>query len=229
MNNHDNQLPAITIIGITGGSGAGKSHLSKKLQEMFPDEVAVIPCDAFFRSLGPEDAARMDRGEHNLDDPDAIEFELLVKVVRDLKEGREEVEVPVYDFAAHVRKRDVQKIASKALVVVEGIFVLNNPELAKLMDVKFFVDCDADVRLGRRIARDVVERGRTLQGVVDQYFRFVKPCFDRFIEPVKAQADVVLDGGKDENEFLVTNSKANVRSSDFSTLISLAKRPTRFP
>jgi uridine kinase len=187
----------VFVLGVAGGTGSGKTTVARALLDRLPAGAAVlIDQDAYYRdrsALPPEK-----RLEVNFDHPDAIETELLVAHLGELREGRA-VEVPQYDFREHVRRRETRPVAPAAVVVVEGILVLADPRLRALMDLKLFVDTDADVRLMRRMRRDMEERGRTFAQVREQYTATVRPMHLAFVEPSKRFADLIIpEGGRNE-------------------------------
>ena len=181
------------LIGIAGGTGSGKSTLARLLKEYFGDELTVISHDNYYkRQVGK---TYEERAAVNYDHPDAFETELLVEHLKKLRRG-EAVDCPVYSFVDHNRTDEVVRIAPSKVVIVEGILIFCDPALRDLFDIKIFVDTDADVRILRRIMRDVKERGRTIDSVVEQYLTTVKPMHEQFIEPSKRYADIiVLEGG----------------------------------
>lgn len=181
------------IIGIAGGTGSGKTTVVNKIISLLPPgEVTVIPQDSYYKDLSgmpPEERCKV-----NFDEPAAIEWSLLVEHLRQLREGRS-VEMPVYSYLTCTRHKETERIEPRDVVIVEGILVLNDPTLRKMMDVKVFVDADADDRLIRVIARDCVERGRTPQAVIDRYQDVLKPMHEMYIEPSKRHADLIVPQG----------------------------------
>lgn len=185
------------IIGIAGGTGSGKSTVVRKIVESLPREgVAVIPQDCYYRDnphIPLEERLKM-----NYDEPASIEWPLLVKNLNDLKAGRA-IEMPTYDFITCSRQKETVHIEPQEVVVVEGILVLCDKELREMMDVKVFVDADADKRLIRVIQRDCVERNRTPQMVIDRYRETLKPMHELYIEPSKRYADLIIPQGGHNN------------------------------
>ncbi|MCT4601947.1 MAG: uridine kinase [Marinifilum sp.] len=181
------------IIGIAGGTGSGKTTVVRKIIEKLPQgEVAVLPQDSYYR-----DNAHLpleERQEINFDHPRSVEFELLVEHIRQLKNG-EAIDQPIYSYLTCLRSDETIKVEPKEVVIVEGILALTHPELRELMDLKIFVDCDADDRLNRVIKRDIVERGRSVNKVLDRYEKTVKPMHLQFIEPSKRYADIIVPQG----------------------------------
>lgn len=181
------------IIGIAGGSGSGKSTVVKKVTRLLPkDSVVVIPQDAYYKDnghLSPEERARI-----NFDHPSSIEFNLLVKHLDMLKEGKS-IEMPIYSYLTCARAKETITIQPKPVIIVEGILILTNPRMRDRMDIKVYVDADADDRLMRVIRRDIEERGRSFIQVLDHYEKFVKPMHLLFIEPSKRYADIIVPLG----------------------------------
>lgn len=185
------------IIGVAGGSGSGKTTIAEAIaSKVGPDRAVLIQHDAYYRDLSPLDFE--ERVKVNFDHPDSLETALLVEQVRCLRDGHS-VERPVYDFAAHVRLAQCETIQPRPVIIVEGILVLVEPELRDLMDVRIFVDTDGDLRLARRLERDVAERGRSVRSVLDQYMKTVRPMHLQFVEPSKRYADVVIPEGYNSN------------------------------
>lgn len=185
------------VIGIAGGTGSGKTTFTENLVDMFKEDVAVIHHDNYYNVL--DDLSYEERCKVNYDHPDSFETKLMVEHIKKLKNG-ESIEEPVYDFTVHNRdKTKTITLEPKKILIIDGILVLENKELCDLMDLKIFVDTDADIRLGRRILRDMTERGRSLESVLTQYQATVKPMHDKFVEPSKKNADIViLEGGKNK-------------------------------
>ncbi|MCC8119839.1 MAG: uridine kinase [Bacteroidales bacterium] len=181
------------VIGIAGGTGSGKTTVVNSIIKSFaPGEVAVIPQDSYYKDSSHIPVEL--RQKINFDEPAAIEWPLLVDQLKALKEGRA-IEMPTYSYITCTRQPETVRVEPTDVVIVEGILVLNDPELRKLMDVKVFVDADADERLIRVIARDCIERGRTPQMVIDRYEGVLKPMHNQYIEPSKKYADIILPQG----------------------------------
>ena len=181
------------IIGIAGGSGSGKSTVVNQIIRHLPkDTVAVIPQDAYYRDNGHLSAE--ERARINFDHPSSIEFNLLIKQLDALKTGSS-VEMPVYSYVTCARSKETIPVFPKEVIIVEGILVLTNPRLRKRMDIKIYVDADGDDRLMRIIRRDIEERGRSFQQVLQHYEKFVKPMYLQFIEPTKRYADIIVPQG----------------------------------
>ena len=184
----------ILVIGIAGGTGSGKTTLMRSLTEKFGGNIAVISHDNYYKAH--DDMPMEDRAKLNYDEPAAFDTDMLVEHLRLLKQGRT-IHCPVYDFSVHNRTKETIEIEPKKVIIVEGILIFADPALCREMDIKIFVDTDADVRLARRIRRDVRKRGRSLDSVLEQYLTTVKPMHEQYVEPSKKNADlVVLEGGK---------------------------------
>lgn len=192
------------IIGIAGGTGSGKSTFTNRLKEEFKEEVAVIYHDNYYRDQS--DISFEDRKKTNYDHPDSIETELLVEHLKQLKEGHS-IQCPVYDYSQHNRSNEVTTVEPKRVILLEGILVLADERLRDLIDIKVYVEADADERILRRVIRDVKERGRDIEGVVEQYLTTVKPMHYIYVEPTKSMADIIINSGKNPIAFeLVRNS-----------------------
>ena len=182
----------ILVIGIAGGTGSGKTTLMDNLVRRFAEQVTVLSHDNYYRRR--DDMTMEERQKVNYDEPAALETDLMVRHLDKLRRG-EAIECPVYDFTQHNRSDKTITIVPKKVIIVEGILIFENEDLRNLMDIRIFVDTDADVRLCRRIARDVGERGRTLQSVLDQYQNTVKPMHEKYVEPSKKFANLVVPEG----------------------------------
>ncbi|MDD6642185.1 MAG: uridine kinase [Paludibacteraceae bacterium] len=181
------------IIGIAGGTGSGKTTVVRKIIEQLPaGEVAVLPQDSYYRDAS--DLPLEERLQINFDHPDSVEFELLIKHVKDLKAGKS-IEQPIYSYVTCTRAEETIRVNPSEVVIIEGILVLTHPKLRDLMDMKVFVDADADDRLMRVIKRDIVERGRSVDRVMERYECTVKPMHEQFIEPSKRYADLIVPQG----------------------------------
>ena len=184
----------ILVIGIAGGTGSGKTTLMKNLIENFSDVVTVLSHDNYYKRR--DDLTYDQRCLINYDEPDALETDLMALHLDQLRHGQS-IDCPVYDFTQHNRSAETVRIVPKNVIIVEGILIFENQPLRDLMDIKIFVDTDADVRLCRRIKRDVTKRGRTLESVLTQYQDTVKPMHEKYVEPSKKFADIVVpEGGK---------------------------------
>jgi len=184
----------VIVIGIAGGTGSGKTTLTNRLKERFGDHVSVVYHDSYYKAH--DEMTYEERCELNYDHPDAFDTELMMEHLAALKRG-EAVCCPTYDYTVHNRAKETATIQPTKVILVEGILIFENKALRDLMDIKIFVDTDADVRILRRIIRDVKKRGRSLDSVVSQYLTTVKPMHEQFVEPSKRYADIiVLEGGK---------------------------------
>ena len=182
------------VIGIAGGTGSGKTTLMKNLINRFGDVVTVLSHDNYYRRH--DELTYEERCRINYDEPAALETDLMAYHLDMLRQGQS-IECPVYDFSQHNRSNETITVVPKSVIIVEGILIFENEPLRNLMDIKIFVDTDADVRLCRRIKRDVNKRGRTLESVLQQYQETVKPMHERYVEPSKRFADIVVpEGGK---------------------------------
>lgn len=183
------------IIGVAGGSGSGKTTVVRRIVDSLgPDDVAVLDHDRYYRDRS--DLRFEDRVALNYDHPDSLETELLVQHLVDLEAGKA-IQAPLYDFSRYVRLASADTITPRRALIVEGILIFTDPALRNLMDVKVFVDTDADTRFIRRLRRDVAERGRTMESVIEQYQSTVKPMHLDFVEPSKRYADIILPQGGD--------------------------------
>ena len=184
----------ILVIGIAGGTGSGKTTLMNNLIGKFADVVTVLSHDNYYRRH--DELTYAQRCRLNYDEPDSLETELMAEHLTKLRRG-EAIDCPIYDFTVHNRSDKTMRIVPKQVIIVEGILIFENEALRNLMDIRVFVDTDADIRLCRRIARDVTERGRTLESVLTQYQQTVKPMHERYVEPSKKFAHIVVpEGGK---------------------------------
>ena len=185
------------VIGVVGGTGAGKTTISHAiLDRVGRDRIAYLQHDAYYRDLGH--LPLEERARHNFDHPDSLEDELLIAHVEALIAGCP-IDVPVYDFAHHTRSAKTLRVASQPIILLEGILLFTNPTLREMMDVRIFVDTDADIRFIRRLRRDLTERGRTVGSVIEQYLGTVRPMHLEFVEPSKRYADVIVPEGGHNN------------------------------
>lgn len=185
------------IIGVTGGTGSGKTTVTRKIIEEFGDvSLAYIPQDAYYK-----DQSHLTMDERvltNYDHPFAFDNDLLSEHIRQLLDGKA-VQMPVYDFTQHNRAEETIRVEPKEVIIIEGILIFSDKELRDLMDIKVFVDTDDDIRIIRRIKRDMAERGRSLDSIIDMYTSIVKPMHEQFIEPTKKFADIIIPEGGSNN------------------------------
>lgn len=202
----------IMIIGIAGGTGSGKTTITKKLMQRFGGDVSVIYHDNFYKAH--HDMSYEERARLNYDHPSAFDTQLLIDALKELRRGHS-VTCPVYDYSIHDRTDRTITVHPAPVVVVEGILIFENVELCRQMDIKLFVDTDADVRILRRIVRDVRDRGRSLESVINQYLTTVKPMHEEFVEPSKRRADLIIpEGGHNQvaMDMLMQRVRAHVEN-----------------
>ena len=180
------------IIGIAGGTGCGKSTMIRKIKEEFNDEISILSHDFYYKQHN--DITFEERKKINYDHPNAFDTHIMIQHIKELAKGNP-IERPVYDFTIHNRVDETVRVEPARVIVVEGILIFENKELRDLCDIKVYIDTDADVRIIRRILRDVNERGRTLDNIVQQYLTTVKPMHDEFVEPSKRYADIIVPEG----------------------------------
>jgi uridine kinase len=202
------------IVGIAGGTGSGKTTVVNKLLNFFPNgEVTVIPQDAYYKDN--RQISLEERQKINFDHPDSLEFSLLIDHLNTLKKGKS-IEMPIYSYLTCLRSKETLTINPARVVLVEGILILADPGLRKILDIKVFVDADADDRLGRVITRDIVERGRSVLKVLERYHDTVKPSHLQFIEPSKRYADLIIPRGGENQvgiEVLVTIIEKHLKNN----------------
>ena len=187
----------MTIIGVAGGTGSGKTTVVRKIVESLPPHyVAVVPLDSYYNDESA--ATPEERKSINVDHPDAFDWTLLTAHVKALRAGQP-IEMPVYSYKEFSRLPQTERIEPRPVVIVEGIMVLLNKELRDMMDLKIYVDTDSDERFIRNLQRDVIERGRTVEMVIDRYLRMKKPMHELFIEPTKKYADLIIPQGGENN------------------------------
>ena len=185
----------MSIIGVAGSSGSGKTSLAVEIvQSLDLPWVIILSIDSFYKSLTPEQNALAHQNNYDLDSPSSIDFDLLVEKLHDLKQGKR-TDIPIYSFQQHQRLDKTLSIYSPHVIILEGILALNDPRVLDLLDMKIYVEADADLCLSRRIVRDVRERGRTIEGVIKQWFKYVKPVFQRYVEPQREVADLIVPRG----------------------------------
>ncbi len=206
-------MPEGILIGIAGGSGSGKTSVARCIyDDLGPDKVIIVRQDAYYRDLSHlPDAAR---AEYNFDHPDAFDMSFLMDQLQTLLTGGS-VELPVYDYVKHCRTEKVEKVGGHKIVILEGILVLFDPALRDLMRIKAYIDTDPDVRFIRRLKRDIYKRGRTVDSVIWQYEKFVRPMHLQFVEPTKRYADVIIPEGAHNQvavDLLITKIRAQFAS-----------------
>lgn len=206
------------IIGIAGGSGSGKTTLARNIASRFGEKISILRHDDYYksqRSLTIEERAKL-----NYDHPNAFDTALLIKHIDKLKSG-EAVDCPIYDYSVHDRSDETRRVESTEVILLEGILIFENRELLSRLDMKIYVDTDADVRILRRIMRDVNKRGRTLDSVITQYLTTVKPMHDSFVEPCKKNADIIVpEGGKNRVAYeIIINKIATYLSGDSEGMV----------
>lgn len=196
------------LIGITGGTGSGKSTVAKEIYNKFSEDcIAMIQQDSYYKDQSH--LSYEDRIKTNYDHPDAFDTPLLIEHLKLLLQGKA-IEKPIYDFEIHNRVPDVEIVEAREIIIVEGILILQDPEVRNLLDIKIYVDTDADVRIIRRLVRDINERGRTVESVINQYLNVVRPMHMQFTEPSKRYADIIIpEGGHNKVaiDILVANIK----------------------
>ncbi len=180
------------IVGIAGGSASGKTTIVEQIRNHFGNQIQVIGHDCYYRAH--DDMPFAQRCKLNYDHPDAFETDRMVRDVLQLKAGNS-IQLPVYDYADHNRSPETVTVQPKPIMILEGILVLEDPQLRSLMDLKVYVDTDADERIMRRISRDTLERGRSIDSIITQYRETVKPMHDKYVEPSKYYADVIIPWG----------------------------------
>ena len=201
------------VIGIAGGTGSGKTTLTKRLKDTFGNDVSVVYHDNYYKAH--PNMTYEERAALNYDHPDAFDTELMVEDLRQLCEGKT-IHCPVYDYTIHNRSDQTVEVRPTKVVIVEGILIFADKALRDLMDIKIFVDTDADVRILRRILRDVKERGRSLDSVIEQYLTTVKPMHEQFVQPSRQYADiVVLEGGRNlvDLDMIIQRIKSHVEQA----------------
>ena len=192
------------IIGIAGGTGSGKSTFTNRLRDRFGDNITVIYHDNYYKRH--DDIPFEERKKLNYDHPDALETDLLIEHIKRLRNG-ESIECPVYDYTVHNRSDKTVRIDPRKISLIEGILLLADPRLRSLLDIKIYVEADADERILRRILRDVKERGRDIDNIVEQYLTTVKPMHYLYVEPTRATADIVINSGMNDVAFDIVQSK----------------------
>lgn len=203
----------IMLIGIAGGTGSGKTTITNRLVECFGGDVSIVHHDNYYKAH--HDLSYEERTLLNYDHPDAFDSDRMIADLRALRQGKT-IQCPVYDYTIHDRAKETISIHPTPVIIVEGILIYAIPELCDQLDIKIFVDTDADVRILRRILRDVQERGRSLESVISQYLTTVKPMHEQFVEPSKRRADVIIpEGGQNQValEMVVQRVRAHLESA----------------
>jgi uridine kinase len=184
------------VIGVCGPTASGKSTVCEVIASKLADQdVGILSCDAFYKQLTPEESVKAHANDYDFDCPSAIDFDKLIEAVSQLRDYKD-AEIPIYDFKTHGRT-GIQTFSKRHVLIVEGILIFTDPNLRSLFDVKIYVDSDSDLRLARRLQRDITIRGRDVTGVLQQYLKFVKPSIENFVEPSKKFADVIIPNCND--------------------------------
>ncbi|PWN49283.1 uridine kinase [Violaceomyces palustris] len=216
------------IVGIAGGSASGKTSVARAIMKSLPNVpwLAIVSQDAFYKSLTKAQSEMAFQDKYDFDHPDAFDHELLKRCIRDLKRSKA-VEIPVYSFVEHQRTSEKTYLYGPSVLVVEGIFVLHDPEIRDLLDLKIFVQADSDLMLARRIRRDILERGRSVSSVIDQYLRYVKPAFDAHVSTTAKYADMIVPGANNNVaiEVISQHMEKQLRSRARKLRLELSKTP----
>ncbi|KAK2779242.1 Uridine kinase [Emmonsiellopsis sp. PD_33] len=214
----------MSIIGIAGSSGSGKTSVALEIiNSLNLPWVVILVMDSFYKTLTPEQNAIAHNNEFDFDSPDAYDFDVLVDTLHALKQGRK-VEIPIYSFEKHQREKETTSLYSPHVVILEGILAFTDPRIVEMLDI--FVEADMDVCLGRRILRDVTERGRTIEGVIKQWFKFVKPSYQRFVEPQRQISDIIIPRGienKTAIDMVVKHIQRTLREKSEAHYLELQK------
>ncbi|MDB2008588.1 uridine kinase [[Clostridium] symbiosum] len=192
------------VIGVAGGTGSGKSTFTNRIKQEFGEQIAVVYHDNYYKSR--DGIPFEEREKINYDHPEALETDLLVEHIKMLKAGQS-IDCPVYDYSQHIRSKETVRIEPRKVILIEGILVLQDPELRGLLDIKIYVEADADERIMRRAIRDMKERGRDLEGIFEQYVTTVKLMHYLYVEPTKAIADIVINSGMNDVAFDMVKTK----------------------
>ena len=192
------------VIGVAGGTGSGKSTFTNRIKQEFGEQIAVVYHDNYYKSR--DGIPFEEREKINYDHPEALETDVLVEHIKMLKAGQS-IDCPVYDYSQHIRSKETVRIEPRKVILIEGILVLQDPELRGLLDIKIYVEADADERIMRRAIRDMKERGRDLEGIFEQYVTTVKLMHYLYVEPTKAIADIVINSGMNDVAFDMVKTK----------------------
>ena len=199
------------LIGIAGGTGSGKSTFAEGLRALYPNDITIIAYDNYYK---PQDHLSMEeRVKTNYDCPDALDTDLLVKHLRLLQNGQS-VEIPNYDFCVHTRKTELTRLDPTPVMIVDGILTFHDERLREMFDIKIFADADADERILRRLRRDVTERGRNIDGVINQYVSTVKIMHGIYVEPTKKYADIIINGGMNKTALDIVSARIDKKLNE---------------
>ncbi len=202
-------MKSVILIGIAGGSGSGKTMVSQRLyNELGSDKVTIIQQDSYYKNL--THLSFDERSQQNFDHPDALDDQLLYRHINELLNGNY-VDQPIYDFTLHTRKNETKRVGNQIIIILEGILILHNPHLRKRMDIKVYVDTDDDIRFIRRLKRDIKERERSLDSVIQQYEQMVRPMHLQFVEPSKRYADIIIPQGG-QNDVAIDILKTKIQA-----------------
>tara|TARA_B100000945_G_scaffold318589_1_gene323788 strand:- start:377 stop:997 length:621 start_codon:yes stop_codon:yes gene_type:complete len=198
------------LIGIAGGSASGKSSLARVIKENIGENISIINQDSYYHDLS--NISMLERSKTNFDHPDSIDFILMKKQLENIVQGLT-VEIPIYDYKSHTRTNKKQKINNQNIIIFEGILTLFDSDVRKLLDIKIFVDTEADLRVIRRIKRDLLKRKRTLDSIITQYHETVRPMYKKFVKPTKSYADIIIPNGSHNNvaiDLILTKIKSYI-------------------
>ncbi|XP_042638719.1 uridine-cytidine kinase-like 1 [Orycteropus afer afer] len=224
-NEHGTQSKEAFVIGLGGGSASGKTTVARMIIEALDVPwVVLLSMDSFYKVLTRQQQEQAARNNFNFDHPDAFDFDLIISTLKKLKQGKS-VKVPIYDFTTHSRKKDWKMLYGANVIIFEGIMAFADKTLLELLDMKIFVDTDSDIRLVRRLRRDISERGRDIEGVIKQYNKFVKPAFDQYIQPTMRLADIVVPRGSGNTvaiDLIVQHVHSQLEERELSVRAALA-------
>ncbi|XP_074877293.1 uridine-cytidine kinase-like 1 isoform X5 [Buteo buteo] len=226
-NEHGTQSKEAFVIGLGGGSASGKTTVATMIIEALDVPwVVLLSMDSFYKVLTKQQQEQAASNDFNFDHPDAFDFDLIIATLKKLKQGKS-VKIPIYDFTTHSRKKEWKTLYGANVIIFEGIMAFADKELLKLLDLKIFVDTDSDIRLVRRLRRDISERGRDIEGVIKQYNKFVKPAFDQYIQPTMRLADIVVPRGSGNTvaiDLIVQHVHSQLEERELSVRLSKAVR-----